>query len=135
MRELPRQLSEDELAGLFSGRTRLTEELARREDPLRVADEVAAKLPEVDQIAALDTHPRIGEKSEEQRGRLPPELVELVAAYEAKFGFPFVVFVAGRSREELVPVLRERLERTREEELATGLHELTAIARDRWTRT
>ena len=135
MRDLPRQLSEDELAELFSGRTRLTAELARREDPLGVAGEVAAALPEADQIAALSTHPRIGEKSDEQRGTISPELVELVTAYEDKFGIPFVVFVAGRSREELMPVLRERLARTREEELATGLRELVAIARDRWTRT
>ena len=135
MRDLPRQLSEDELAELFSGHTRLTEELARRDDPLGVAGEVAAELPEADQIAALSTHPRIGEKSDEQRGGIPPELVELVTAYEDKFGIPFIVFVAGRSREELMPVLRERLDRTREEELATGLDELVAIARDRWTRT
>jgi len=135
MRDLPRQLSEDELAELFSGRTRLTAELARREDPLGVAGEVAAALPEADQIAALSAHPRIGEKSDEQRGTISPELVELVTAYEDKFGIPFVVFVAGRSREELMPVLRERLARTREEELATGLRELVAIARDRWTRT
>jgi 2-oxo-4-hydroxy-4-carboxy--5-ureidoimidazoline (OHCU) decarboxylase len=135
MRDLPRQLSEDELAELFSGRTRLTAELARREHPLGVAEEVAAALPEEDQVAALSTHPRIGEKSPEQRGEMPPELVELLRAYEAKFGIPFVIFVAGRDRAELVPVLCERLERTREEELATGLHELVAIARDRWTRT
>jgi hypothetical protein len=135
MRDLPRQLSEDELAVLFSGHTRLTEELARREDPLGVAEEVAAALPEADQIAALSTHPRIGEESDEQRGPFPPELVELLTAYEDKLGIPFVVFVAGRSREELVPVLRRRLERTREEELGTGLEELVAIARDRWTRT
>jgi 2-oxo-4-hydroxy-4-carboxy--5-ureidoimidazoline (OHCU) decarboxylase len=31
-------------------------------------------------------------------------------------------------------VLRERLERSREEELATGLRELVAIAKDRWRR-
>jgi 2-oxo-4-hydroxy-4-carboxy--5-ureidoimidazoline (OHCU) decarboxylase len=135
MRDLPRQLSEDELAELFSGRTRLTEELARREDPLGVAGRVAAALPEADQIAALSTHPRIGEKSPEQRGTMPPELVELVTAYEEKFDFPFVVFVAGRSREELLPVLRQRLERSREDELAAGLHDLVEIAKDRWTRT
>jgi hypothetical protein len=135
MRDLPRQLSEDELAALFSGRTRLTAELARREYPLDVAEEVAAGLAEEDQVAALGTHPRIGEKSPEQRGDMPPDLVELLGAYEAKFDLPFVVFVAGRDRAELVPVLRERLERTREEELTTGLRELAAIARDRWTRT
>jgi hypothetical protein len=135
MRDLPRQLSEDELAELFSGRTQLVEELARREDPLGIADEVAAALPEEDQIAALGTHPRIGEASAEQRGDAPEELAELNRAYEEKFGFPFVVFVAGRTRAELVPVLRERLECTREEELQTGLRDLVAIARDRWTRT
>ena len=32
------------------------------------------------------------------------------------------------------PRLAERLERTREEELETGLRELVAIARDRWQR-
>ena len=32
-------------------------------------------------------------------------------------------------------MLGERIGRTREEELDTGLEELVAIARDRWTRT
>lgn len=135
MRELPRKLSVDALTRLFSGRTRLVDQLAARENPLGVADEVAAALSEEDQVAALSTHPRIGEASPEQRGDVPEELVELNRAYEERFGFPFVVFVAGRPRAELVPVLRERLERTREEELAAGLRELVAIARDRWTRT
>ena len=45
------------------------------------------------------------------------ELAELNRAYEERFGFRFVVFVAGRPRREIVPVLRERLERTREQEL------------------
>ena len=135
MRDLPRELDAEELARLFSGRTRLVDELARREDPLGIADEVAVALPDEDKVAALSTHPRIGEASAEQHGDVPGELAELNRAYEQKFGFPFVVFVAGRPRSELVPVLRERLERTREEELATGLRELVAIARDRWTRT
>ena len=60
------------------------------------------------------------------------ELDELNDAYEERFGFRFVVFVNRRSRAELVPVLRERLERTRAEELETGCDELVAIAVDRW---
>ncbi len=31
-----------------------------------------------------------------------------------------------------MPILRERLERTREEELATAIDELVSIAEDRW---
>ena len=138
MRELPRQLSVAELTPLFSGRTRLVDELATRPDPLAVAEDVALALPEADQVAALATHPRIGEPSEEQRGAEPEVLAELARLndeYERRFGFEFVVFVDDRTRAELLPVLRERLARTRDEELATGLRALCAIARDRWTRT
>jgi 2-oxo-4-hydroxy-4-carboxy-5-ureidoimidazoline decarboxylase len=60
------------------------------------------------------------------------ELAELNRAYEETFGFRFVVFVNGRPRREIVPVLRERLGRTREQELETGVDELVRIAIDRW---
>jgi len=135
VRELPRQLSAGELAPLFSGRTRLVDELAARECPLAVAEEVALALAEADQVAALATHPRIGEPSEEQRGAEPEvlaELAELNDEYEQRFGFSFVVFVNGRTRAELVPVLRERLSRSRADELETGMRALCEIARDRW---
>ncbi len=135
MRELPRQLTADELAPLFSGRTRLVDELATRDDPLAVAEEVALALPDEDRFAALAAHPRIGKRSPEQHGGDPDVLAELARLneeYERRFGFAFVVFVDSRPREELVPVLRERLGHTREEELETGLRELCAIARSRW---
>jgi 2-oxo-4-hydroxy-4-carboxy--5-ureidoimidazoline (OHCU) decarboxylase len=138
VRELPRQLTAEELTPLFSGRTRLVDELAATGDPLGVAVEVALALPEADQVAALATHPRIGEPSDEQQGAEPEvleELARLNEEYERRFGFEFVVFVNGRTRAELLPVLRERLGRTREEELETGLRELCAIARNRWTPT
>ena len=138
MRELPRQLSVAELTPLFSGRTRLVDELATRPDPLAAAEAVALALPEPDQVEALATHPRIGEPSVEQRGAEPEVLAELARLnneYERRFGFAFVVFVDGRTRAELLPVLRERLENTRDAELETGLRSLCAIARDRWTRT
>ena len=62
------------------------------------------------------------------------ELAELNRRYEERFGFRFVVFVNRRPKAEIVPILRERLERTRDEELDTALTELVAIARDRWRR-
>jgi len=138
VRELPRQLSADELSPLFSGRTRLVEELAARADPLAVAEDIALALPETDRLAALAAHPRIGERSPEQHGgdrEVLANLARLNEEYERRFGFAFVVFVNGRPREELLPVLQTRLGRTREQELDTGLRELCAIARDRWTRT
>ena len=137
MRELPGQLSSEELAPLFSGRTRLIERLAAVEHPLEREDVLLAAPPD-EQAEALAAHPRIGEPSEEQRGAEPEVLAELErlnAEYEEAFGFRYVTFVAGRTRAELLPELRERLGRTREEELADGLRALAAIARDRWTRT
>jgi 2-oxo-4-hydroxy-4-carboxy--5-ureidoimidazoline (OHCU) decarboxylase len=137
VRDLPRQLRVEELTELFSARTRLVELLAQRDDPLGAAREVIAELPEEDRVAALAAHPRIGEPSPEQRGEDPAVLAELAylnQVYEEKFGFRFVVFVNRRSRAELLPVLQERLGRTREEELETGLEELVRIAEDRWLR-
>ena len=138
MRDLPRQLSVDELAGLFEGRTRFVELLAQLEDPLRRAREVAATLSDAEKKEVLDAHPAIGAKklsersAAEQGTEAVPELDALNRDYEQKFGFRFVVFVNRRPRSELVPILRARLERTREEELATALDELVAIAEDRW---
>ena len=135
MRELPRQLTADELAELLSGRTRLVERLAAVEDPLGRATEIALAAPEDEQAEALAAHPRIGEVSAEQRGNEPEvlaELAELNREYEDRFGFRFVVFVNRRPRSKIVPVLRERLRRTREQELQTGIEDLVAIARDRW---
>jgi 2-oxo-4-hydroxy-4-carboxy--5-ureidoimidazoline (OHCU) decarboxylase len=144
VRDLPRQLTVDELAELFEGRTRLVELLAEREDPLGSADKVLAELTEQEQREALNAHPAIGARNlsehsaaEQSGGGHPAVLTELAylnQVYEEKFGFRFVVFVAGRPKDEILKVLQERLERSREEELETGLHELVAIARDRWQR-
>jgi 2-oxo-4-hydroxy-4-carboxy--5-ureidoimidazoline (OHCU) decarboxylase len=138
VRDLPRQLTAEELAPLFSGRTQFVERLAAREHPLDVAGEVVRELSDEEKIEALAAHPRLGEASPEQRGNEPEvlaELEELNRAYEDKFGFRFVVFVDRRPRSAIVPILRERLDRTREQELETALQELVAIARDRWIRT
>jgi 2-oxo-4-hydroxy-4-carboxy--5-ureidoimidazoline (OHCU) decarboxylase len=134
----------EELADLFQARSRFVEALAEEDDPLGRARAVLAALPEADRVEALAHHPRIGERrlsgrsavEQGEPGHEDPEvlsdLAELNAAYEERFGFRFVVFVNRRPRAEIVPVLRERLERTRAEELETGCDELVAIALDRW---
>ena len=144
MHDLPRQLTLDELAELFEGRTRLVEKLAALEDPLGQARELAYELTDDEKKDVLDAHPAIGaEAASAQSAReqgtdddpaVLAELAELNRAYEEKFGFRFIVFVNRRPRRELLPVLRERLARTREEELDAALGELVAIARDRWSR-
>jgi 2-oxo-4-hydroxy-4-carboxy--5-ureidoimidazoline (OHCU) decarboxylase len=142
VRELPRQLSEEQLAELFEGHTVLVERLVQLEDPLERADEVLATLSEDEKIEALAAHPAIGARrlsarsAAEQGVDADPailsELAYLNQVYEEKFGFRFVVFVHGRSKREVLEVLRDRIARTREEELDTGCRELVAIARERW---
>ena len=129
------RLTQHELEELFSGPGTLVSILAETEQPLDRAEEIALNLDEQDKVEALAAHPRIGEPSPEQHGGDPAVLTELVylnQVYEEKFGFRFVVFVAGRPRHEVLEVLRDRIGNTREEELETGIKELVAIAQDRW---
>ena len=145
MRDLPRQLSVEELAALFEGRTPFVERLAELEDPLGNARAVAATLTDEEKKEVLDAHPAIGARSLSARSAAEQgadddsatlaELAELNRDYEERFGFRFVVFVNRRPKSELVPILRERLERTREQELDTALDELIAISEDRWQRS
>ncbi|MDQ3889869.1 MAG: 2-oxo-4-hydroxy-4-carboxy-5-ureidoimidazoline decarboxylase [Actinomycetota bacterium] len=141
MRDLPRKLTVDELAELFGGRTRFVELLAVREDPLAEARALLSELPEEHQVEALNAHPPIGarnlsgrsarEQGSDDDPAVLARLAELNRAYEERFGFRFLVFVRRRPRREIVPVLEERLGRTREAELVTALDELVAIAHDR----
>lgn len=108
------------------------------------ASAILAGMTDAERVAVLNAHPRIGATSglsmrsaAEQGGATDAEtlraLERLNAEYERTFGFRFVVFVNGRSPAEIVPVLRSRLGRSREQELATGIAEFLAIARDRMT--
>ncbi|MBA2463083.1 MAG: 2-oxo-4-hydroxy-4-carboxy-5-ureidoimidazoline decarboxylase [Actinobacteria bacterium] len=143
---MSRTLTADELAELFEGRTALVERLAELPDPLERADEVLAELLEEEKVEALNAHPAIGartglsarsaaEQGEDADAVVLSELAYQNQVYEEKFGFRFVVFVNRRPKSEILDVLRERLARSREEELDTAVGELVAIARDRWTRT
>jgi 2-oxo-4-hydroxy-4-carboxy--5-ureidoimidazoline (OHCU) decarboxylase len=143
MRDLPRQLSADELAELFEGRTAFVERLAKEERPLERARTLVHELPREEKIELLAAHPAIGQReglsdrSAAEQGadddpRVLAELERLNADYEARHGFRFVVFVNRRPKREIVEVLRERLARPTYRELETALDELVAIAEDRW---
>jgi 2-oxo-4-hydroxy-4-carboxy--5-ureidoimidazoline (OHCU) decarboxylase len=145
VRELPRQLTVSELADLFEGRTSLVEKLAHREDPLQSAPDVIATLSEEEKLEALNAHPAIGAKNLSNRSAAEQgsgddaetlaQLARLNEEYEQRFGFRFVVFVNRRPKHEILPILKERLGHTREEELDTAVRELVAIAEDRWKRS
>ena len=123
MRELPRQLSVDELAELFEGLTPLVQRLAHVEDPLSAADRIIAELSEDELREALDAHPAIGAKNLSARSAAEQgtdddvevivELERLNREYERRNGFRFVTFVDRRPKAQVLEELRARIQRPR----------------------
>ena len=141
------------VAPLFEGSPRFVARLAdgrpfeSEEDLFDTARATARAMPEAEQVELLDAHPRIGadanrvsELSRREQGHGDPageeawigeELAALNEAYEARFGFRFVVFVAGRPRADMIPLLERALHADRDEELRRGLDDVVLIAGDR----
>ena len=146
MRDLPRQLTLEQLCELFESDNPLTRALAEVEDPLGKAPEIARSLTHDDKLEALNAHPAIGQRgglsarsAAEQGADADPEvlaeLARLNAEYEARHGFRFVVFVNHRPNAEILEVLRSRIGNPTDQELDTAVGELVAIAEDRWRRS
>ena len=145
MRELPRELSLEELVELFEAKTPFVERLASEADPLARARILVHELPLEEKRELLDAHPAIGRRTglsarsaAEQGTDADPavldELARFNADYEERHGFRFVVFVDRRPKAEILEVLRSRIGNATEIELETALDELVAIAEDRWVR-
>lgn len=143
MRDLPRQLTADELAELFEGRTRFVELLAEEENPFLRARSLVHELSPDEKREVLDAHPAIGQRSglsarsaaeqgDDDDPAVLAELARLNAEYEARHGFRFVVFVNRRPKAEILEVLRTRINQPTADELETALRDLVAIAESRW---
>jgi OHCU decarboxylase len=114
---------------------------ANDDDLLKAAARVAHQLAEPDQLELINAHPRLGARdrlsdaSRREQGSaadlVDQELSELNAAYEARFGFRYLVYVSGRPREALLPEFRAALERERADELRRALDDTLAIAANR----
>ncbi len=108
------------------------------------AERIALSMPEDEQVELIDAHPRLGAPPrsvsvasfrEQGYDRDTVDAIEALGrlndAYEARFGFRYCVFVAGRPRAALVPELEAALGRDRTTELERALRDVVAIARDR----
>lgn len=110
------------------------------------ADRVLAELPDAEIDAALDGHPRIGAKAdnpssarEQARVAAADEAVkaELAVknrAYEDRFGYVYLVCASGRSADELLAILTDRLHNDPETERRVMRNELAKINRLRLER-
>jgi len=111
------------------------------------ADDIAVAMPEDEQLELIDAHPRLGappatvsnasfreQGYDRETSEAIADLALLNAAYEARFGFRYCVFVDGRSRPELVPILEAALTADRDAEISRAIHDVVAIARDRFAK-
>ena len=121
------------------------------------ARSIARGMPREEQLELIDAHPRLGAPpatvsalsfreqgydreaadaraadAAMERARLADELDRLNAAYEARFGFRYCVFVAGRPREALLPGMLAALEADAADELGRALDAVIDIAADRY---
>ncbi len=113
------------------------------------AAEVADTLHEADWLEAFAAHPLIGDVDSlrikyaatretaagEQAGvggaaeATLAELAALNRQYATRFGFIFIVFATGKSAAEMLAILKQRIENTREVELNSASVEQLKIAR------
>jgi 2-oxo-4-hydroxy-4-carboxy-5-ureidoimidazoline decarboxylase len=110
------------------------------------ADRVLAELPDTEIDAALDGHPRIGARPDnpssarEQAGvstaadDVRAELAVRNATYEDRFGYVYLVCASGKSADELLAILTERLENDPQTERRVMRNELAKINRLRLER-
>jgi 2-oxo-4-hydroxy-4-carboxy--5-ureidoimidazoline (OHCU) decarboxylase len=152
--DLDREAFASTMAPLFEGAPRFLGRLAEarpfetEEDLFGAARATARQMPEDEQVELLDAHPRIGadpatvsamshaeqgyDARVDDQAWVGEELAALNDAYESLFGFRFVVFVAGRPRIDIIPILERALHADRDEELRRGLDDVVLIAADRW---
>jgi 2-oxo-4-hydroxy-4-carboxy-5-ureidoimidazoline decarboxylase len=116
---------------------------------LTAADAALAELSDADLDDALAGHPRIGERvdhsggewsRQEQSGmdsaseRTAQEMADGNRAYETRFGHVYLVSAAGRSAQEMLDFLRERLGNDQGAERGIVRSELAKINRNRLAR-
>jgi OHCU decarboxylase len=113
------------------------------------ADEISSSLTDEDWLEAFRAHPKIGEhkaataqtqqekswSAQEQSG-VAASSADTVAQlakgnreYEARFGFIFIVCASGRSSDEMLAILNERLNNDPEIELNVAAREQQKITR------
>jgi len=121
---------------------------------------IARAMPEPEQLELIDAHPRLGADRADvsalsfaeqgydrpdgdadgdadvdlEGARTARELERLNGAYEARFGFRYCVFVAGRPRVALLPGFEAALGADRNAEIARALEAVVDIAADRYRK-
>lgn len=124
---------------------------------IAAADEAWSTMEEDDWMQAFRAHPRIGERkvenataqskqwSADEQSAVDQALAEILAElasgnrkYEEQFGFTYIVCATRKSAEEMLQILRRRLNSDREAELreaAKQQRQITQIRLRKWLQT
>jgi 2-oxo-4-hydroxy-4-carboxy--5-ureidoimidazoline (OHCU) decarboxylase/N-acetylglutamate synthase-like GNAT family acetyltransferase len=154
--QLPADAVAHLLEPLVEGAASFLRRLAERrpfetdEGLVRAMRDVSRELPEAEQIELIEAHPRIGapaatvsdlsrgeqgydaESSEDaELSRAYEELAWMNELYEQHFGFRYVIFVAGRPKTAIPPLLEVALRNDRDAELRRAVDDAIDIAADR----
>ncbi len=149
---LPSSEAESELLKCCGAREWAAQLIAARpfnsvDDLIVKADQVWWSLEPRDWLEAFHSHPKIGEKkaaaataaeaqkwSEDEQSGTRNSALETMAAlaelnreYEEKFGFIFIVCASGKSSEEMLAILRQRVGNNADEELLNAAAEQAKI--------
>jgi OHCU decarboxylase len=104
-------------------------------------------LDQRDWLEAFRSHPKIGEKKaaaetsaqahewsgqeqasvEQAQEQTLSELARLNSEYEAKFGYIYIVCATGKSSEEMLEILKERIDHNAEDEIVIAAREQAKI--------
>jgi 2-oxo-4-hydroxy-4-carboxy-5-ureidoimidazoline decarboxylase len=98
---------------------------------IRAHPELAGKAAVRGELTADSTAEQSGAGLTQCSPREFARLQELNAAYNAKFGFPFIIAVKGLDRAAIIERFAERLERDRATEFEEALQQIARIA---WLR-
>ena len=138
----------------FLGRLAVARPFGSVEAMFATARSIAHGMPEDEQVELIDAHPRLGappgavsalsyveqgygadaarRAADAEAIRVAAELDRLNGAYEARFGFRYCVFVAGRPRAALLPDMEAAVAADRDAELHRALDAVVDIARARY---
>ena len=90
--------------------------------------DLAGRLARAGRLTAESTKEQasagLDQLTDEERARF----TELNDAYKARFGFPFIMAVKGRSKGEIMDAFERRIAHDRAQEFATALAEISRIA-------
>ena len=100
----------------------------RQSELINAHPDLAGRLARAGRLTADSTKEQASAGLDQLTDEERTHFTTLNDAYKAKFGFPFIMAVKGRSKDEILAAFERRLAHDRTQEFATALEEISRIA-------